>query len=230
MEMLKNIAENLARLGTDVTLISALGAGHSAQTLRESLAGAGLHEVDSGHDTGSYTAVLNDNGGLVIGVADMAATDAITPDLLKPEWFGGASVVVLDGNLPIDTLARAIQIHTDQPEAHIELHEDLLLAVDVMLALKQPNEAVIIASDAYNQALTGFGPDTLPHAEALLVVGSATLASGDREAARTLVGDARQILERLQTERSDTRLPISSRALQRCDELSAALAGTPTSV
>ena len=45
----------------------------------------------------------------------------------------------------------------------------------------------------------------------------------DREAARTLVGDARQILDKLQTERSGP-LPISSRALRRCDELSAALA------
>ena len=127
----------------------------------------------------------------------------------------------------VNTLGRAIEIHRDSQDAHIELHEDLLLAVDVMLALKQPTEAVIIASDAYNQALTGFGPDTLPHAEALLVVGAATLASGDNEAARTLVGDARQILEQLQTARSEPRLPISSRALRRCDELSAALAKTP---
>lgn len=130
----------------------------------------------------------------------------------------------------VSTLGRAIEIHRESKDAYIELHEDLLLAVDVMLALKQPNEAVIIASDAYNQALTGFGPDTLPHAEALLVVGSATLASGDRDAARTLVDDARQILERLQKERSDTRLPVSSRALERCDELSAALAASPVAV
>ncbi|MBK7827273.1 tetratricopeptide repeat protein [Nannocystis sp.] len=127
----------------------------------------------------------------------------------------------------VNTLGRAIEIHRDSQDAYIELHEDLLLAVDVMLALKQPTEAVIIASDAYNQALTGFGPDTLPHAEALLVVGSATMASGDSEAARTLVGDARQILEQLQTARSDPRLPISARALRRCEELSAALASTP---
>lgn len=129
----------------------------------------------------------------------------------------------------VNTLGRAIEIHRDSKDAYIELHEDLLLAVDVMLALNQPTEAVIIASDAYNQALTGFGADTLPHAEALLVVGAATLASGDREAARTLVGDAREILDKLQTERSGP-LPISSRALRRCDELSAALAGTPTAV
>lgn len=130
----------------------------------------------------------------------------------------------------VSTLGRAIEIHRESKDAYIELHEDLLLAVDVMLALKQPTEAVIIAGDAYNQALTGFGPDTLPHAEALLVVGAATMASGDREAARTLVGDAREILDKLQTERSDTQLPISSRALQRCAELSAALASTPTAV
>lgn len=126
----------------------------------------------------------------------------------------------------VTTLGRAIEIHRDSKDAYIDLHEDLLLAVDVMLALNQPTEAVIIASDAYNQALTGFGADTLPHAEALLVVGSATMASGDREAARTLVGDAKQILDKLQSERSGP-LPISARALQRCDELNAALVSTP---
>ncbi len=123
----------------------------------------------------------------------------------------------------VTTLGRAIEIHRDNPEAHIELHEDLLLAVDVMLAVKQPDEAVIIASDAYNQALTKFGPDTLPHAEALLGVGAATLASGDRDAARTVIGDARQILDTLQQQRSDPARPVSVRAVQRCAELLAAL-------
>jgi len=124
----------------------------------------------------------------------------------------------------VDTLARAIQIHTDQPEAHIELHEDLLLAVDVMIALQQKDEAVIVASDAYNQALNRFGSDTLPHAEALLMVGAATLASGDRGAAETVIGDARVILDRLQAERSDPRFPVSVRAVRRCAALTEMLA------
>jgi hypothetical protein len=93
-----------------------------------------------------------------------------------------------------------------------------------MIAVKQADEAVIVASDAYNQALSKFGPDTLPHAEALLVVGAATLASGDRDAARTVFGDAREILDKLQAERSDPRFPISARALQRSEALALALA------
>ena len=121
------------------------------------------------------------------------------------------------------TLGRAIEIHTQQAEAHIELHEDLLLAVDLMIALEQKDEAVIVASDAYSQALSRFGADTLPHAEALLMVGAATMTSGDRDAALTVLNDARVILERLQSERSDPSFPVSARALRRSAALVAAL-------
>jgi len=127
------------------------------------------------------------------------------------------------------TLGRAIEIHTRQDEAYIELHEDLLLAVDLMIALEQNSEAVIIASDAYSQALARFGADTLPHAEALLMVGAATLISGDREAALTVVNDARIILDRLQAERSDPHFPVSARALRRSAALFTALSSAPTS-
>jgi len=128
----------------------------------------------------------------------------------------------------VDTLGKAIEIHRDSPEAHIELHEDLLLAVDVMIALKQPDEAVIVSSDAYNQALAKFGSDTLPHAEALLMVGAATLAKGDRSAAGSVIADARAILDKLQSERSDPRFPISARALRRSDDLMQALTAANT--
>ena len=128
----------------------------------------------------------------------------------------------------VNTLGKAIELHRDSPEAHIELHEDLLLAVDVMIAVQQPDEAVIVSSDAYNQALSKFGSDTLPHAEALLLVGAATLAKGDRSAAASVISDARAILDKLQSERSDPRFPISARALRRSDDLMQALAASPT--
>jgi len=129
----------------------------------------------------------------------------------------------------VNTLGKAIAIHRDDPEAHIELHEDLLLAVDVMIAVKQPDEAVIVSSDAYNQALAKFGSDTLPHAEALLMVGAATLAKGDSGAAGSVLADARAILDKLQADRSDPRFPVSARALSRCDALMQALTSNPAS-
>jgi hypothetical protein len=59
------------------------------------------------------------------------------------------------------------------------------------------------------------------------MVGAATLVSGDREAARTVVNDARVILDRLQAERGDPSFPVSARALRRSAALFAALAATP---
>lgn len=154
----------------------------------------------------------------------------------KPGPLTGAALRALasdqlalgEAETAVSTLGRAIEIHRDSPDAHIDLYEDLLLAVDVMIALEQADEAVIVASDAYNQALSKFGPDTLPHAEALLVVGAATLASGDRGAATSVFADARVILDQLQAGRSDPRFPISARALARSVALAAALARPST--
>ncbi len=134
-----------------------------------------------------------------------------------------AQLAMGDAHAAMATLAVAIAVHRDDASAHIELHEDLILAVDVMLAVNETNEAVIIAGDAYNQALTRFGPDTLPHAEALLMVGAATLAGGDVIAASSVISDAREILDKLQAERSDPTLPVSVRALLRSAALVEAL-------
>lgn len=124
------------------------------------------------------------------------------------------------------TLGRAIELHTDARDAHIELHEDLLLAVDVMIAQGQPDEARILAGDAYNQALKQFGPDTLPHAEALLQVGAASLAADDRTAGESVVADAAAIFDKLQAERTDPRFPVSARVVRRLFALRTALGQT----
>ena len=142
--------------------------------------------------------------------------------------LAGDQLALGEAQTALTTLSRAIEIHTKQVEAHIDLHEDLLLAVDLMIALEQKDEAIIVASDAYTQALNQFGADTLPHAEALLMVGAATLIAGDREASRTVVNDARIILDRLQSERSDPSFPVSARALRRSAALLTALGPPPT--
>jgi len=60
--------------------------------------------------TGSYVAVLDADGELVSAVADMAATATLGPDDLTADLVGGASMVVLDGNLRPDTLGRALDL------------------------------------------------------------------------------------------------------------------------
>ena len=101
----RNIAEGLARLGSRVHLVAAIGSDPAGDALLEETARAGVdvaHVVRSPHATGSYLAVLDSDGELVAGVSDFAATDSLTVAQIAGarDLIAGAAVVVLDGNLP----------------------------------------------------------------------------------------------------------------------------------
>jgi pseudouridine kinase len=111
----RNIAENLARLGTPTHLIAAVGRDAAGERLLTETAAAGVridHVHRSPHPTGTYTAVLDADGDLVVAVADMTATDALAPEDLHParELIAHADLLVLDGNLPAAVLAHAMDV------------------------------------------------------------------------------------------------------------------------
>ena len=64
------------------------------------------------HPTGTYVAVLDTDGELVVAVADMAATEALGPEEVDAaaDVIGDADLVVLDGNLGTRTLSRALEL------------------------------------------------------------------------------------------------------------------------
>jgi len=112
-----NIARNLARLGCRVSLFSILGADDSGVTALRELENSGVNASailrSRVHPTASYTAVLEPNGELFIGLADMDIfeeldplwADRITPALAEcPVW-------VLDTNLPAQTIERLLLTH-----------------------------------------------------------------------------------------------------------------------
>jgi pseudouridine kinase len=110
----RNIAENLARLGTTVHLVAAVGADAMGDTLLRDTAAAGVgvdHVRRLALPTGTYTAVLDATGELSVAVADMAATDSITPDAVvdAAPLIAGASLVVVDANLAHETVAAAVE-------------------------------------------------------------------------------------------------------------------------
>ncbi len=106
----RNVAETLARLGLPVTLFSVIGddpAGTTVlrQTHRAGVDIGGVSRINTAK-TATYTAVLQPDGELVIGLADMAILDeleerwgrSILPELAAhPIWF-------LDANLPAPVL------------------------------------------------------------------------------------------------------------------------------
>ena len=94
----RNIAENLARLGTPTLLVAAVGDDPAAETVIARTTAAGVecrHVVVSSHPTGTYAAVLDDGGDLLIAVADMRATDelAVSDLAVVPSLLGGAESV-----------------------------------------------------------------------------------------------------------------------------------------
>jgi pseudouridine kinase len=106
----RNIAENLARLGHPVALLSVVGDDADGDWLlsRTEEAGVTTTSVRRSGRTGSYVAVLDDSGELAVAVADMAATDAFAPADLDLDALRAASLVVLDGNLTAATVAAVL--------------------------------------------------------------------------------------------------------------------------
>ena len=105
----RNIAENLARLGSPTLLVAAVGDDLAAETVLARTTAAGVecrHVVVSTHPTGTYAAVLDDRGDLLVAVADMRATDELTvADLaVVPSLLGGADALVVDANLDASVL------------------------------------------------------------------------------------------------------------------------------
>lgn len=110
----RNIAENLARLGSPVRLVGAVGRDHAGDLLLTNLSRL---DIDTSRvnrhrtiRTGTYTAVLGADGDLDIGVADMAATESIVPADLGGSLLADASWLVLDGNLRSDTVAHGLRL------------------------------------------------------------------------------------------------------------------------
>jgi pseudouridine kinase len=107
----RNIAENLALLGVDSRLVSAIGNDHHGQMLMRLCRAAGIdmqyvQEVDS-VPTSTYLSVVDDSGDMHVAVADMSIIDHLGVERLQPHQvaLGQASLIVLDTNLADDALA-----------------------------------------------------------------------------------------------------------------------------
>ncbi len=112
----RNIAENLARLGQPVSLISAVGHDSFGDELLRQTAGAGVDvsaclQTTHGH-TGAYLAVVDPNGDFEFGLDDMDVIAALTPAVLREraELFQQAGLVLIDGNLPPASMRTAFKL------------------------------------------------------------------------------------------------------------------------
>jgi pseudouridine kinase len=112
----RNVAENLARLGHPVRLVSVVGEDDYGTEILGRTAAAGVDVsgvLRTGeYPTGFYMGVVDDSGQLQFAIDDMRLMEAITPHYLKEQesLFKTSSMVFLDSNLPAKTIRAAINL------------------------------------------------------------------------------------------------------------------------
>jgi pseudouridine kinase len=111
----RNIAENLARLGAQVGLLTVIGEDSTGDRLRRHARAAGIDTslmLRRQGPSGTYSVTLDAAGEMLIGVSDMRLIDAMKPsDITQAkEALGAADLLVADGNLPLPCLKALLQI------------------------------------------------------------------------------------------------------------------------
>ena len=112
----RNVAENLARLGHPVILLTAVGNDQVGDQLIQKTqdAGVDVHLVvrTNEYPTGTYLAVVNSKGELQYALDDMRSIAALTPSYLQEhaDLFHEASLLFVDANLSKETLRKAVSL------------------------------------------------------------------------------------------------------------------------
>jgi pseudouridine kinase len=107
----RNVAENLARLGSSTRLFSVVGLDALGQSLLAHTVAAGVDvsgiQALAGASTSTYLSLHNPEGDMLLAVNDMALLNQLTPALLQSQLpaISAAAVVVVDANLTSVALA-----------------------------------------------------------------------------------------------------------------------------
>ena len=116
----RNIAENLARLGTDCRLISVVGNDQYGELLLKHGRAAGVDmqhvvQLDTAH-TSTYMSVLDETGDMHVAISDMTIIDQLGPERLRAheQFLKRAALIAIDTNLNDDALAWLTSNSADQ--------------------------------------------------------------------------------------------------------------------
>ncbi|ACP25413.1 possible Sugar kinase, ribokinase family [Sinorhizobium fredii NGR234] len=110
-----NAARNLARLGHRVRMISPRGGDRAGEMVAAAATAAGVIDCPFtflDRNTPSYTAILENDGNLVIALADMDLYALFSPRRLQQratrERLAASDLVLMDANLPPETLTALV--------------------------------------------------------------------------------------------------------------------------
>ena len=154
----RNVAENLARLGVDCLLVTAVGKDPHGEMLLAHGREAGIdmryvQELDAA-PTSTYLAVLDRCGDMQVAVADMDIMDQLTATRLQPlrNAIGQSSLLVIDSNLSDDALAWVVNAFPD----HVIFADTVSTAKAMRLKPYLGTLHTLKTNPAEAEALTGF--------------------------------------------------------------------------
>lgn len=107
----RNVAHNLRLLGVGVKFITAIGDDEYAHRIVESCDELGMDIADSlklaKTGTSMYLYIADEKGNRKLAVSDMRIYDRLTPEYIatKMEQLNRARMVILDANIPAETIA-----------------------------------------------------------------------------------------------------------------------------
>lgn len=102
----RNVLENLARLGVDAKLITAVGDDVYGHKIRVDSENAGIDMtnifVAEGKSSSTYISVLDDNGDMFVALSDMSVLGNLPAEFIrqKAPLINGAKLVTTDPSLP----------------------------------------------------------------------------------------------------------------------------------
>jgi pseudouridine kinase len=181
----RNVAENLSRLGAEVTLISAVGDDLVGRQLLSQTAASGVNVEKvltiAGANTGAYMVVLEENGSLSVALDDVRVMEHITPAYLNlnRRLFRDADMVMVDGSLSPAALKTAVRLAQQYDKPLCADPSSARLAYKLRPYLSQlhllvPNE--VEEAELLEEDYAGFDPDaSLALARRLVKLGVATV-------------------------------------------------------
>lgn len=119
--VMRNILENLARLGEKTILLSSVGLDSFGEIIvkQSSSIGINMNHIyfDKEHRTSVYTAFIDDSGEMLIGGSDMELLNFVPLSYFeeKKELIKNASLIVIDTNFNTEQIGKVIEIAGDVP-------------------------------------------------------------------------------------------------------------------
>ena len=106
--VMRNIAENLARLGNKVDFLTAIGSDANGKAMKEDLESLGINVISptSIFPSGSYVAINDSNHDMVEGICDNRIISDLNIDFIKAnnEIISTHEYIIIDSNLDETTI------------------------------------------------------------------------------------------------------------------------------